>query len=53
MPGNYDYNHLVKRRPKQVRAGPPRDDDASGKRVCGNAQKRKIREATNYRGNQT
>ena len=40
MPGIYDYNEVVKVRPTQVRAGPPRNGETSGKKVYGNAQER-------------
>ena len=48
MPGIYDYNEVVKMRPTQVRAGPPRNDGTSGKKVHGNAQERQ-----DQRGNQS
>ena len=48
MPGIYDYNEVVKMRPTQVRAGPPRNDGTSGKKVYGNAQERQ-----DQRGNQS
>ena len=48
MPGIYDYNEVVKMRPTQARAGPPRNDRTSGKKVHGNAHERQDR-----RGNQS
>ena len=48
MPGIYDYNEVVKMRPTQVRAGPPRNYGTSGKKVYGNAQERQ-----DQRGNQS
>ena len=48
MPGIYDYNEVVKMRPTQVRAGPPRNDGTSGKKVYGNTQERQ-----DQRGNQS